>query len=134
MTSSGEGVGPRVTKRTILIVEDDKLAARELEQQLSSAGYRIAGIAASPDEANALAARMTPDLLLMRFAQAARSADSLDERFDAAAARPVVFVTEPIEEAALRQTGVTESLRYLVKPFSTRELQAVVELALCKHA
>jgi PAS domain S-box-containing protein len=116
-----------VTRRTVLIVENDADAARELEHELTSAGYAIAGIAASREEANPLVTPTTPDLILMPLTQA------LGESHDADATRPVVFVTTPANEAALRHAGVTEPHRYLVRPFSTRELHAVVELALCKH-
>jgi PAS domain S-box-containing protein len=123
----------RVSKRTVLIVENDPVAARELEQQLASVRYGIAGIAASPDEARALVARTAPDLVLMQLEQRDAPGGTRGNGLEGDGERPVVLVTTAPREATLHQAGVTDPLGYLVRPFSTRELHAVIELALCKH-
>jgi PAS domain S-box-containing protein len=133
MTSSGEGVGQGVIKRTILIVEHDTVAARELEQQLTSVGYGIAGIVASPDDASTRAAQTAPDLILMQLTHHGRIPAALDRDLESDATPPVVLMTTPDLEATLRQAGLTEPHRYIVRPFSTPQLHAVIELALCKH-
>jgi PAS domain S-box-containing protein len=122
-----------VSKRTILIVENDAVTARELERQLTSVGYGIAGIAATGAEAYALAARTTPDLVLMQLEQRDRFGGAPGNSLEADAAPPVVLVTTPGDEATIRRAGITDPHSYIVRPFSTRELHAVVELALCKH-
>jgi len=122
-----------VSKRTVLIVENDTVAARELEQQLTSVGYGISGIAASGEEANVLAARTAPDLVLMQFVLRDRFGGARGDVPGSEKARPVVLVTTPAHEATLRTAGVTDPFSYITRPFSARELHAVLELALCKH-
>jgi PAS domain S-box-containing protein len=128
------GIGARVLKRRILIVENDGIAARALEQQLTALGYGITGIAATREAANALAAPASPDLLLVQLAPGIQLEDFRRYDLERDAAYPIVFITTPAGEATLREAGVTEPERYLVRPFSTRELHAVLELALCRHA
>jgi PAS domain S-box-containing protein len=123
-----------VSKRRILIVEQDGVAARALEKQLTDIGYAIAGLATTRDAANVLAADAAPDLLLLQLTPGGPFVDLRAESTDRDAAYPVVFMTTPADEGALRQAGVTEPQSYLVRPFSTRELHAVLELALCRHA
>jgi PAS domain S-box-containing protein len=122
-----------VSKRTILIVEPESIAARELEQQLTSFGYVVAGIASSRAKAVVVASQAAPDLMLMRISPGDDNASTLDAEFQRHARFPVVFMTAQSDEAALRQAGVTQPHNYIVEPFTGRELRAVIELALCKH-
>ena len=121
-------------KGRILIVEKDLAAARALEQQLASIGYEIAGSATFSNEANAIAARTSPDLLLLQLTSGDPFGDTRGDNLERDTTYPVVFMTTAADESALRQAGVTDPLSYLVKPFPTRELHAVLELALCRHA
>ena len=122
-----------MSKRTILIVEQDNTIARELAQQLTSVGFEIAGIAASREHARVVIAQASPDLALMEVTPHERGGVTRADSVECGATYPVVFMTTPSDEPTLRQAGVTEPHSYIVKPFSTRELHAVVELALCKH-
>jgi PAS domain S-box-containing protein len=122
-----------VSKRTILIVEHDSIGARELAKQLTSVGYEVAGIANSPDQARAMTARAIPDLALMQLSTRGEGGETRDGSFERGDRYPIVLMASRADEPALRQAGLTEPHRYIVRPFSTRELHAVVELALCKH-
>src|SRR5690606_18723549 len=52
-------------KTKILIVEDESIVARDLQCSLEDLNYEVCGIAASSDEAIALAREKVPDLVLM---------------------------------------------------------------------
>jgi PAS domain S-box-containing protein len=122
-----------VSKRTILIVEHHSIVARELAQQLTSVGYEVAGIANSPDRARAMTARAIPDLALMQLTTRDEGGETRDGSFERGDRYPIVLMASRADEPALREAGLTEPHSYIVRPFSTRELHAVVELALCKH-
>jgi PAS domain S-box-containing protein len=122
-----------VSKRTILIVEQESTAGKELEQQLTSLGYEVAGITSSGAEAIALTAKAAPDLMLMQFSRGDDNGSALGEKLQRHPRYPIVFMTTQADEASLRQAGVTQLHNYIVKPFTPRELHAVIELALCKH-
>ena len=51
--------------RRILIVEDNRAVARDLELRLDRLGFSVAGVAASGEQAIAIAERDRPDLALM---------------------------------------------------------------------
>lgn len=122
-----------MSKRTVLIVEHDNVAARELSQQLTSLGYEIAGIASARDQASAVTARAIPDLALVQFTPRNRGAETVGDSPDLGTSYPIVFTATRSDEPTLRLAGLTEPHSYILKPFSTRALHAVVELALCKH-
>jgi PAS domain S-box-containing protein len=126
-------VGRSVSTRTILIVEPESFVARELEQQLTSFGYVVAGVASTRAEALALTAHVAPDLMLMQISMGDDTDSALGEEPRRHPGYPIVVMTTQADEATLRQAGVTEPLNYIVKPFTARELHAVIELAFCKH-
>jgi PAS domain S-box-containing protein len=122
-----------VVKRTILIVHDEVIAARELKDQLTRLGYDVATIASSGDEAVVIAARAAPDLVLMNMTlrgdmKNVAAAGELQRRGKI----PVVILIAATEEEGL-PAQVTASHGYVVKPFTPRELRGGIELALCKH-
>jgi PAS domain S-box-containing protein len=123
-----------VAQRKILIVDDDAVVAKELEEILTRLDYEVLGIAPAGGEADAITAGAAPDLILMDMAlrgdtEAVAAADALQRRWPI----PVVFMTADTNEARLRQAGVAEPYAYVAKPFSERELRINIELALCKE-
>jgi len=123
-----------VTKRRILIVDDEVVAARELEARLIALGYEVAGIASSRDEAIAMTSGSVPhlvvmDLVLGEDTNTVGTANDLQN----IGKIPVVFMIPENEESGLARAGVAEPYGYVVRPFVDRELRVNIELALCKH-
>jgi PAS domain S-box-containing protein len=123
-----------VTRRRILIVDDEILVVRELEEQLTELGYEVAAIASSECETVDKTAQAAPDLLLMDIAPGegmnrVAAFNELRRHWDI----PVVLMIAEADEASLRGAGLAEPYGYIVKPFTERELRVNVELALCKH-
>ena len=119
----------------ILIVEDEQIVAVDIQSSLECLGYRVAGTAASGDEACQMAARFEPDLVLMDV--------RIDGPFDGieTARRirqirevPVVFLTAYSDLETLERAKQIEPYGYLVKPFAEHDLQAAIEVALHKRA
>ena len=128
------GTGHPVIKRRILIVDDDIIAGRELEARVTGLGYEVAAIASSGDDAVAMTARTAPDLVLIDMGSrgdmnGAAAANGLQRRGEI----PVVLVIAETGEAGLRRDLLPEPHRYIVKPFTERELRLNIELALGKH-
>lgn len=123
-----------MTATHILIVEDEILVARDLQQQLKALGYTIVGIAATGARALALVTEMQPHLVLMDI----RLQGDLDGIATAAQIRqryalPIVYLTAHADAATVQRARVTEPFGYILKPFEERELHTVVEMALYKH-
>ena len=118
----------------ILIVEDERIVARDLAGTLEKLGYTVCGIAASGEDAVARATGDRPDLVLMDIVLAGEmngvdAAMAIRHRLDI----PVVYLTAYADDATLQKAKVTEPFGYLIKPFEERELHTAIEMALYKH-
>lgn len=118
----------------ILVVEDDRVVARDIAQQMSRAGHTVVGIVARGEDALPLAADTAPDLVLMDV----RLEGELDGIDAARLLRenlnlPVVFLTAYADEETVRRATVAEPFGYVLKPFDDMQLRTVVEMALYKH-
>jgi two-component system, cell cycle sensor histidine kinase and response regulator CckA len=119
----------------ILIVEDNRTVARDLEQRLGRLGFAIAGVTGLGEEAVVLSEDERPDLVLMDIRLgAAMDGITAAEHIRARLGIPVVFLTMFADDATLRAASVTEAFGYIVKPAQDRELRIVIEMALYKHA
>ena len=54
-----------MNKRWILVVEDERLVAKHIENMVRSLGYEVAGVAATGEDAIRIALETVPDLVLM---------------------------------------------------------------------
>src|SRR6185436_2863332 len=119
----------------ILIVEDNRTVARDLEQRLGRLGFAIAGVTGLGEEAIVLAEDERPDLVLMDIRLgAAMDGITAAEYIRARLGVPVVFLTMFADDATLRAASVSEAFGYIIKPAQDRELRIVIEMALYKHA
>src|SRR5262245_3643119 len=114
----------------ILIVEDERIIARDLEISLQEWGWS-ADVACSGEEALEKAAATRHDLALMdiRLKGALDGVDTaarLWEQFGI----PVVYVTGCADEAILDRARGTNPLGLLVKPFGAEELRGAIATAL----
>ncbi|MGJ7581591.1 ATP-binding protein [Variovorax sp. RHLX14] len=119
----------------ILVVEDDRVVARDLKQQLTRLGYEVVGITSHGEEASALAMATSADLALtdIRLEGAMDGIDAAQE-MRLTCDIPVVFLTAYADDETIRRARVTEPFGYLLKPFEDSQLRTAVEMALYKHA
>lgn len=115
----------------LLIVEDERLIARDLRGSLEELGYEVAGIVDSAADALASAREHRPDLILMDI-RLRGDADGIDaaERIRADLALPFVYLTSHTDDVTLERAKVTDPYAYIVKPFTERELHGAVQVAL----
>lgn len=124
-----------VTPAKILLVEDEAIIAMDVEARLLSLGYEVVGVAATAEEALALAEEFRPGLALMDINirgphDGLYAAGELRARFDI----PSVMVTAYSDDETIRRSAAVQPLGYLIKPISERDVKAAVEVALLKHA
>jgi two-component system, cell cycle sensor histidine kinase and response regulator CckA len=118
----------------ILIVEDSRAMARDLEWRVTHLGFAVAGVTPSGEQAVALAERERPDLVLMDIRlQGEMDGIAAADYIRAQLHIPVVFLTAHADDATLRAASVTEAFGYIIKPAQERELRVVIEMALYKH-
>jgi PAS domain S-box-containing protein len=118
----------------ILIVEDEGIVARDIQNRLTSQGYVVAGSAETGADAIRLSDELRPDLVLMDVRlrggmDGVEAAQHIRARWQI----PVVYLTAYADDATLRRARVTEPFGYILKPFEERELPTVIEMALYKH-
>jgi PAS domain S-box-containing protein len=123
-----------VTGKTVLVVEDERVVAKDLQRSLINLGYQVPTTAASADDAIRAASERCPDLVLMDIRikgerDGIETAAILRSRFDV----PVVYLTAYADDATVERAKKTEPHAYLLKPVKADELRSAVEIALYKH-
>jgi PAS domain S-box-containing protein len=119
----------------ILIVEDEKIVAKDIEHRLRRFGYEVTAIVSTGEEAIQKAVETKPDLALLDIrlygeTDGIEVAEEIRDRLRI----PVVYLTAYADEEMLRRAKLTEPFGYLVKPFGERELHSTIEVALHRHA
>jgi len=120
--------------KKILIVEDELLISRHIEQMVINLGYQSVGIAESGEQAIELTRSQNPDLVLMDIRLKGQMKGT-----EAAAIIwreyfiPIVFLTAYADDDTLAKSTEAEPFGYLIKPFEEKELLVTIELAFFKH-
>jgi tRNA-binding protein len=120
-----------MTRREILIVEDEEITALDLEATLTRLGYRVTAIAVSGEEAIALVARQPPDLVLMDIQlrgnmDGIMAARTIHRIFSL----PIIYLTAHNDPLSLGRASQTPPFGYIVKPFEEQTLRNTIEIAL----
>jgi DNA-directed RNA polymerase specialized sigma24 family protein len=116
----------------VLIIEDEPIIALDLESLVRDLGHDIAGVAATRDEAVALATSSKPGLVLadVRLADGSSGIDAASDilgAFDV----PVIFITAYPERLL---SGERPEPAYLItKPFLAETVKATIGQALFFH-
>ncbi|PPS42672.1 response regulator [Chroococcidiopsis sp. TS-821] len=123
-----------MSKASILIVEDELLVAKDIQNRLTKFGYAVVGVVCSGKEAINKAIEKNPDLILMDIhlkgeldgIEAARLIyDDLNI--------PIVYLTANADDSTLERAKTTEPFGYILKPFKEKELKTTIEITLTKH-
>jgi len=122
-----------MSKIRILVVEDESLVGRDIQNMLKSLGYEVLGPVATAAHAIRKARENGPDLVLMDIVlkggvDGISAAETIWDALDI----PVVYLTAYTDETTLNRAKKTGPFGYLLKPFEERELQTTIEMALYK--
>ncbi len=115
----------------ILVVEDETIVARDIQQSLTRLGYDVPATATSGEEAIRKTKEIHPDLVLMDIVlkgqmDGVETAKEITRRF----AVPVIYLTAYADEATLERVKTTSPAGYMLKPYQPNELRTTIELAL----
>ncbi len=121
-------------KKRILIVEDEGILALRIKSDLEEMGYAVVGTYASGKEALEGIKEAGPDLVLMDISLQGKM-DGIETacRMNKDYGVPVIYLTAHSEENIIERAKITEPYGYILKPFTTKELRIVVEVALHKY-
>lgn len=121
-------------KHRIMLVEDEKVVAADIQECVKSLGYEVVGSVATGTEALRMAVNTMPDLVLMDI-----KLKGVLDGIDVAAALydqlkiPVVYLTAHADAEILERARRTAPSGYVLKPFDDRTLRTAIELAVDRH-
>lgn len=123
-----------MTSARILIVEDEGIVAKDIQNRLEDLGHTVIDLASSGEEAIQKTEAAQPDLVLMDIVlkgdmDGVKAAEQIRNRFDI----PVVYLTAYANENTFGRAVITEPHGYIVKPFRDIELLTTINMALHKH-
>ncbi|MFP4562357.1 MAG: EAL domain-containing protein [Spirochaetia bacterium] len=121
-------------KERILVVEDEKIIAIDLQRRLEKLGYLVVGLCTTGSEAIDITLEEVPDLILMDIMLAGEvdgieAAKVIKDRVGI----PVIFLTAYADEQTLDRAKEAEPFGYILKPFKERELHTSIDIALYKY-
>jgi PAS domain S-box-containing protein len=121
-------------KIKIMIVEDELIVAKNIENHLQKIGYEVISIVDSGEEAITRAAEAKLDLILMDIKLAGEidgveAARQIYDRFQT----PVVYLTAYADDETLQRAKITAPFGYIIKPFESKKLHTSIEIALYKN-
>ena len=123
-----------MNKRRIMLVEDEKVVAADIQECVTSLGYEVVGAAATGTEALRMAVNTVPDLVLMDI-----KLKGVVDGIDVAGALydqlkiPVVYLTAHADAEILERAKATAPSGYVLKPFDDRTLRTAIEIAFDRH-
>jgi PAS domain S-box-containing protein len=117
----------------ILVVEDQRIIGKDIEQALYKLGYDVISVVQSGEAAVLKADETLPDLVLMDILlkgnmSGIEAAQQIKKRLDI----PIVYLTAYNDEKTLKSAKLTEPYGYIVKPFSEGDLKVSIEISLYK--
>jgi PAS domain S-box-containing protein len=119
----------------ILVVEDDQHLALGVSEILTKLGYLALEPVASGEQAIQVVAAQHPDLVLMDIylpgvVDGIKAAQEIRDLFNV----PTIFISGQSDNGTLQRAKEATPYTYLVKPFTTREVHAAVEMALYRSS
>lgn len=118
----------------LMLVEDERIVAFDLKNQLQSFGYKVGALVASGEQALERVSLDLPDLVLMDI-HLEGDMDGIDAavRIQEEHKIPVIFLTAYAEDETLRRALASRPFGYLIKPCEARELHAMIQMALVRR-
>lgn len=115
----------------VMIVEDERIVAKSLENDLAALHYRVCASVMTGEAAVEAAERTVPDVILMdiRLAGAmagTHAASAIWERLQI----PVVYLTAYADAETLASIKRTNAYGYVMKPYEAAEVHVALQLAL----
>jgi PAS domain S-box-containing protein len=125
---------PDVRRCSILIVEDEPIVAKDLQQTLREMNYDAFAIAPSAEEAIKRAAERCPDIVLMDIRiKGARDGIETAKIFREQFGVSVIYLTAHADEATIQRAAETAPYGYLLKPIKSAELRSAIEVAVFRQ-
>ena len=117
----------------VLIAEDDPLVAVTLSDQVARLGHTVVAVASDGQEAIDMARRERPDIALLDIKMPNVDGISAAEQIAAQLDIPILMLTAYSDRPLVLRAAEAGALGYLLKPVSSEELAAAMNLAMARH-
>jgi two-component system cell cycle sensor histidine kinase/response regulator CckA len=119
-----------MTAKRILVIEDERIVARHLQNLIQRIGHVPVGHAASGSEAIRMAAETSPDLILMDL-QLEGNIDGIAASAEIARNHsiPIVYITANSETFVRKPSDMVFPFLCIAKPFSAETVRVAIESA-----
>jgi PAS domain S-box-containing protein len=119
----------------ILIVEDEKIIAKDLELRLIQMNYEVVASVSSGKEALATLKAHSVDLILMDIMidgdiDGIETAELIHQHMDI----PIIYLTAYADEKTFERAKLSDPFGYLLKPFQERDLDLTIRTVLQKFS
>lgn len=121
-------------KTKILIVEDESIVARDIQNILLKNNFEVIGIANNADTALNYISQQVPDLILMDIMikgniNGIDLSHKIKEEYDL----PIIFLTAYSDSSTLDKVKHVEPYAYITKPFKNSDILSAIEITLFRH-
>ncbi|HCE58737.1 MAG TPA: hypothetical protein DER09_13145 [Prolixibacteraceae bacterium] len=123
------------SKYKILIVEDEILVATDIQESLEGLGYTVQGMVDTGLKAIEAVEKQLPDLILMDInlkgeMTGIEAATNITRNNDV----PIIYLTANTDIDTVNKAKVALPYGYISKPFTDKDLQTNIEIAIFKFA
>ena len=117
----------------ILIVENERIVAKDIKQLLENLGYEVVGISSTGEDALKKTRETNPDLILMDIILTSKvdgieTAQQINELYHI----PFIYLTAYYDDEILERASLTQPDGYITKPFNSVGLHTAIQMALYK--
>ncbi len=124
-----------MSKVRVLVVEDEFIVSKDIQNSLVKLGYEVVGSAATGEKALEVAMETRPDVILMDIMlkgeiNGIETAQNILKEFNV----PIIFLTAYTDENTLGKAKQVQPFGYIIKPFKEIDLHTTIEMAIFKHA
>lgn len=121
-------------KARVLVVEDEKIIAKDIESTLKRIGHESVGSVARGEDALTAAEQEKPDMVLMDITlkgemDGIEAAKIINDRFSI----PIVYITAHQDEDTIEKTKGTNPYGYITKPLDDRDLGTAINSAMYRR-
>ena len=121
-------------KKKILIVEDERIIAEDIERTLQNFNYEVISVVSSGVDAIRIVRDKKPDMVLMDIVlDGDMNGVEVAEKIRKVHRVPIIYLTAYADEKTLTNAKVTDPFGYILKPFDERELRTTIEMAFYKY-
>ena len=118
----------------ILVVEDEKIIAKDIEATIKRLGHESVGIASTAEDAVKKAGEHRPGLILMDITlkgetDGIEAARVINDTFEI----PVVYLTAHQDEVTIERSKSTNPYGFITKPLDDRDINSAINSAIYRH-